>query len=87
MPRFLIILTRTPSFSTDTLAGHRAHIAILREAGQLLMYGPFSDSTGGAYLMHAESLAEAVRFAHADPLIKSGASTCVVKEWQIRENG
>ena len=84
MPRFLIITTRTPAFSVDGRANHSAYLDSLSESGKLIMRGPFSDSTGGAYLIEAESLAEAGRIAFADPLIQSGGSTCVVKEWQIR---
>jgi uncharacterized protein YciI len=85
MPRFLIITTRTPAFSQEGLKGHNEHLRVLREAGKLGWYGPFSDATGGAYMIDAASLAEAEQIAHADPLIQRGDSTCTVKEWQIRE--
>lgn len=48
------------------------------------MYGPFSDASGGAYLIRAGSLEEAKRIGHADPIIKTGSSTIVVKEWMTK---
>jgi len=53
----------------------------LKKNNRLELYGPFSDSTGGAYLIKAESLEEAVLIGNSDPLIKSSSSTVIVKEW------
>lgn len=81
MPRYLIITTRTPRFNPAHLTGHFAHLDQLKAKGQLELSGPFTDDTGGAYLIQAASRAEADRIANADPVIASGSSTATVKEW------
>lgn len=81
MNRYLLITTRTPQFNPDDIPGHYAHLEMLKHQGQLELYGPFSDSTGGAYLIRASSLEEASAIGLADPLVKSGSSTVTVKEW------
>ncbi|WP_134686016.1 YciI family protein [Brevibacillus migulae] len=81
MTRFLIITNRTPNFNANDIPGHYEHLENLKKNNRLELYGPFSDSTGGAYLIKAESFEEAVLIGSSDPLIKSGSSTVIVKEW------
>lgn len=81
MNRYLIITNRTPNFNSNDIPGHYEHLEHLKRNGRLELYGPFSDSTGGAYLIQAESLEEAVLIGNSDPLIKSGSSTVTIKEW------
>ncbi|WP_088910864.1 YciI family protein [Brevibacillus formosus] len=76
-----MITTRTPNFNINDITGHYEHLEHLKKNGRLESYGPFSDSTGGAYLIKAESLEEAVLIGDSDPLIRSGSSTVTVKEW------
>lgn len=76
---------RTPAFNDAVIAPHLAFLAELRAAGQLMMTGGFSDSTGGAYvLQNLASLDEARGIAARDPLAAGGASTLTVYEWNTR---
>lgn len=81
MNRYLLITTRTPQFNPADIPGHYEHLENLKLRGQLELYGPFSDTSGGAYLIKASSFEEAFALGSADPLIKSGSSTLIVKEW------
>jgi uncharacterized protein YciI len=48
------------------------------------MTGPFTDGTGGAYIVRAPNLAAATELAHSDPLHTTGSSTLTVHEWRVR---
>ncbi|KAF1719195.1 hypothetical protein CSC75_16520 [Pseudoxanthomonas wuyuanensis] len=75
---------RNPSFSDDVIAPHQAFLDQLRAAGQLEMTGGFSDRSGGAYVLAADSLAQAQAIAARDPLATSGSSLVTVYEWNTR---
>jgi uncharacterized protein YciI len=81
---YLLITTRTDAFDANDIKGHYDHLERLKSEGLLELYGPFSDTTGGAYLVKASSLDEATAIGYLDPLIKNGSSTLVIKEWLLR---
>lgn len=81
---FLLITTRTNKFNADDIKGHYDHLEQLKKEGALEKYGPFSDGTGGAYLIKAASLEEATKIGNLDPLIQNGSSTLTIKEWLLR---
>lgn len=83
MATFLILTTRTPRFNPDDIARHYEHLDRLQATKQLGLSGAFTDGTGGAYVVTAESLEAARAIAEADPLIASGSSTAAVKEWKV----
>lgn len=58
---------------------------ILQAEKRLKMFGPFSDATGGAYVIEAGSLEEAAEIGHADPLVASGSSELTIKEWKLKK--
>ncbi len=82
--RYLVMAMRTPGFSDEVIAPHRAFLEALRAVGRLEMAGGFSDHSGGAYLLQAASLEEAQAVVAADPLATSGASVLSVYEWNTR---
>lgn len=84
MNRYLVLTTRNVSFDSAALHGHYALLDRLRAAGRLELAGPFTDHTGGAYLMRADNLEEACRVAHSDPLHLTGSSTITVHEWAAK---
>ncbi|WP_018151797.1 YciI family protein [Leeia oryzae] len=84
MPRFLVTLIRTPQFQTSAIAAHQAFLETLRQNGKLELAGPFTDKTGGAYLMHAENLEEAHAIAMTDPLHITQSSVVTVHEWDAK---
>jgi uncharacterized protein YciI len=84
MNHYLLITTRSDQFDTNDIQGHYDHLDRLKSAGQLELYGPFTDATGGAYLIKASSLEEATLIGNSDQLIKNGSSTLAIKEWTLR---
>ena len=81
MKRYLVLTLRTPRFDPAVIEPHYAHLAKLRERGQLELSGPFSDRSGGAYLIRAADLDAAQAIAFADPVHVSGSSDVRVYEW------
>lgn len=84
MNKYLFITTRTENFDPEQIPAHYEYLNRLKKDNRLEMYGPFSDASGGAYLIRAGSLEEAKRIGHQDPIIKTGSSTIVVKEWMTK---
>ena len=57
----------------------------LKTAGKLEAFGPFTDKSGGAYLVRAESLQDARALAFADPVYLTGSSEVTVREWNVTQ--
>ncbi|GAA5053976.1 YciI family protein [Nocardia callitridis] len=83
MSSYLVLALRTPRFDATVVEPHRDFLRHLFDGGQLRESGSFTDGTGGAYVIEAESLDAATELAHADPLHTTGASELVVREWDI----
>ncbi|RDS84820.1 hypothetical protein DWU98_02335 [Dyella monticola] len=81
MKRFLVMLMRRPQIDPDAIPLHKQFLATLREQGRNEMSGAFADQSGGAYLLRAESLEEALDIAHSDPAHTSGGWDVTVYEW------
>lgn len=75
---------RTPDFREEVIPRHYAFLAELRAAGKLECAGPFTDRSGGAYLLLADSLEEARRIAFEDPVHRENCSAVTVREWDVR---
>lgn len=84
MKRYLVMAMRKPTFSDEVIAPHLAFLDELRNAGQLEMTGGFSDKSGGAYLLRADSLEQAQAIVDRDPLATYGSSVLTVYEWNTR---
>lgn len=81
MTSYLVMVMRTPQFQDAAIAPHQAFLEDLRCNGQLELAVPFTDKTGGAYLIRAESPAAAQAVAFADPLHTTRSSLVTVHEW------
>lgn len=81
MNRYLVLVMRTPAFDAALIEPHRRFLAALREQRRIELAGGFSDASGGAYLLRAASIDEAVEIAHRDPLHVASASLVRVHEW------
>ena len=79
--KYLVITMRTPSFDPQQIPAHYRFLDDLRDRGMLEQAGPFTDKTGGAYVLTAGSLDEALRLAQQDPLHRQRCSTIEVREW------
>lgn len=84
MFRYLVMTVRTPQFQPSVIDAHYAFLERLRQQGQLELAGPFTDKSGGAYLIKAASLDEAQSLAFSDPVHTSGSSIVTVYEWNAQ---
>ncbi len=81
MLRYLVTTFRTPHFQPAVIEPHYAFLERLRQEGRLELAGPFTDKSGGAYVIRAASLEEARALAHSDPVHTSRSSIVTVYEW------
>ncbi len=79
--KYLVLTIRRPDFDADAIPAHYAFLDELRAKGLLEQAGPFTDRSGGAYVLKASSLAEARGLAEMDPLHLRQCSTITVHEW------
>ncbi len=84
MYHYLVLTVRTPQFQPAVAEGHYAFLDRLRKEGRLLLSGPFTDKSGGAYLLKAENIAEAEATAFRDPLHTTKSSKITVYEWNAK---
>lgn len=84
MLRYLVTTFRTPQFQTGVIDEHYAFLDRLRQDGRLEMAGPFTDRSGGAYVIRADSLAEAQSLAFSDPVHTTKSSVVSVYEWNAK---
>ncbi|MFE3957216.1 YciI family protein [Nocardia sp. NPDC059091] len=74
---------RTPRFDDSVIVPHKDWLTAVRERGQLVETGKFTDGSGGAYVIAAENLAAAQELIQTDPIHTTGASELTVYEWEI----
>lgn len=81
---WLVMTRRLPTFDPAWLPAHYAFLDALRADGRLLLFGPFDDGSGGAYLLAAASREEALAIAARDPLKEHGCSEFQVIGWSAK---
>lgn len=81
MFRYLVTTIRTPQFQQSVVEGHYAFLDQLRQQGKLELAGPFTDKSGGAYIIKADNIEDANKMAFSDPLHTSNSSVVTVREW------
>jgi uncharacterized protein YciI len=79
--KYLVLTMRKPHFDASHVAAHYAFLQSLRDDGILEQAGPFTDKSGGAYVVRAESLERAREIAARDPLAVHDCSEVTVREW------
>ncbi len=84
MFRYLVTTFRTPQFQTSVIDDHYAFLNRLRQEGKLELAGPFTDKSGGAYVIRANNLDEARTLAFSDPVHTSKSSVVTVYEWNAK---
>ncbi|MGK8523077.1 YciI family protein [Nocardia asteroides] len=87
MNKYLVTAMRTPRFDAAVIEPHRQFLQNLHDRGLLQESGRFTDGTGGAYVIYAESLAQAREIAYTDPVHITGASELTIHEWEINPLG
>ncbi|WP_218021571.1 YciI family protein [Nocardia acidivorans] len=83
MRKYLVLAMRTPRFDPSVAQPHKDWLDGVRSRGQLVETGKFTDNSGGAYVILAESLDAAWDLIHTDPIHTTGASELTVYEWEI----
>ncbi len=83
MNRYLVLLIRRPQLDPAVVPLHLAFLQNLRKEGWVELSGGFSDKSGGAYLLRASDLTEAMALVHRDPAHLSGGWDITVHEWQV----
>ncbi|MCC5900528.1 MAG: hypothetical protein JJT87_01200 [Halomonas sp.] len=79
--RYLVIAMRTPQFQQSVIDAHKQYLAQLKADRVLELAGPFTDKSGGAYIISAKDLKAAQAIAFDDPVHTSGSSEVSVYEW------
>ena len=82
--KYLVLTIRKPHFDAAFVPDHYAFLQSLRDGQVLEQAGPFTDRSGGAYVIRAESLERARAIAGEDPLAIHGCSDVTVREWDAR---
>lgn len=85
-PLYLIVYKAGPAWKADAapndqLREHGRYMFGLHQKKALKMGGPFTDTTGGAALIEAASLAEAQAVVDADPAVTSKIFVAEVHGW------
>ncbi|HET7833500.1 MAG TPA: YciI family protein [Gallionella sp.] len=84
MLHYLVTTFRTPEFQPSVIDEHYAFLDHLRQQGKLELAGPFTDKSGGAYLLKAANLEEAKALAFSDPVHITKSSIVTVYEWNAK---
>ena len=84
MNLYLVMVMRSAQFDPALVPAHNRFLDELRAQGRIERSGPFSDKSGGAYLLHAPDFAQAQAIAHRDPAHLSGGWDVTLYEWQAR---
>ena len=80
---YLVVTTRRPNPRQDIIDAHYVYLEELRGQGKLFIWGPFTDKSGGAYvLQNINSLAEAEEIVARDPIIATQTSDAIIREWK-----
>jgi len=79
--KYLVLTIRKPTFDDSVRDDHYAFLQSLRDRGILEQAGSFTDRSGGAYIIRAQSVAEARAIAETDPLHLRACSNVTVYEW------
>ncbi|HEU5046255.1 MAG TPA: YciI family protein [Rickettsiales bacterium] len=84
MIKYLVMTTRKPTFQQSAIEPHYAFLDELRKQGKLEYAGPFTDKTGGAYLLKVKDMEEAKSIAFRDPVYTTNSSDIKIYEWDAK---
>lgn len=79
--KYLVLTIRKPNFDDTVVPAHYEFLQSLRDGGILEQAGPFTDRSGGAYVIQADSFDAAREVAEQDPLHIRDCSEVTVREW------
>lgn len=84
MKHYLVMLFRRSHVDPAVVPLHKEFLESLRTQGRNDLSGPFGDHSGGAYVLRAESMEQALEIAHSDPAHTSGGWDITIYEWNAR---
>jgi uncharacterized protein YciI len=79
--KYLVLTLRKPQFDDSIRPAHYAFLQSLRDRGILEESGPFTDRSGGAYVIRADDFDQARDIVVQDPLHIHDCSDVTVREW------
>jgi len=82
--KYLVVTMRRPEFDPKVIPAHYQFLDDLRDRSLPEEAGPFTDKSGGAYVLRASSLEEARGLADQDPLARRHCSIVTVHEWDAK---
>jgi uncharacterized protein len=82
--KYLIFTIRKLQFNMDYVSAHYEYLDRLKSETILEQFGPFTDKSGGAYLINAPSLDVAQKIAFSDPLYINDCSDFKIYEWDTK---
>lgn len=83
--KYLIMTKRTAKFDPQVIEPHYEFLRDLLAREILELFGPFTDKSGGAYMINAANLEEATAIVHRDPVYTSGSSEVTIYEWNAKK--
>jgi len=84
MIKYLVMTIRKPTFQQSAVELHYAFLDKLKKESRLEQFGPFTDKSGGAYIIHAKDKEEAQSIAFSDPVYTTNSSEVKVYEWDVK---
>lgn len=84
MKLYLVMAMRRANLDLALVAPHKQYLAELAAQGRIERTGPFSDGSGGAFVLRAEDMEEARSLIHGDPGYIGGGWDITFYEWQVR---
>ena len=81
MIKYLVITVRKPTFQQSAVEPHYAFLDKLRKENRLEQFGPFTDKSGGAYVIRAKDKEEARAIVSGDPVVTTNSSEAKIYEW------
>jgi len=84
MNRYLVVAIRNPEFQPSIIESHHAFLDHWRQQGKIELSGPFTDKSGGAYIVKAENFQEAQSLVLNDPIHTTNSATVTIYEWSAK---
>jgi uncharacterized protein YciI len=84
LKQFLVLIERKPSFTGNSIQGHREFLQKLKNDNVLKVAGGFQDQTGGAYVIQVDSLDGAANIVNQDPMKIENDAIYTIKEWNAQ---
>src|SRR5690625_3968845 len=89
--RYLIILSTSKNWKEGIvlhtqpfMPEHAVHVQTEYNKGNILLAGPFGDSSGGAIIIDAEKEEDVIKFVENDPAVKNNILSYEIIQWDYK---